>query len=163
MESDLVTQLSQTDTELAKLADDMGININEMSEQERRVFFQVLEEMADTGDSETLDNLYYADYDEVPVDIDTFISDPEYFGAGTEEGNLIYPFWKKELRKIFAPGSKFFEICITGGIGLGKSTIAVIGLGYMLYKLLCLKNPQEYYGLTKSSIIGIAFFNITLD
>jgi hypothetical protein len=52
---------------------------------------------------------------------------------------------------------------LTGGIGLGKSTIADIGLAYILYKLLCLKNPQEYYGLNSTATIAVAFFNITLS
>ena len=31
----------------------------------------------------------------------------------------------------------------------------------MLHRLLCLKNPQQYYGLTKSSIMTVNFFNVT--
>lgn len=46
---------------------------------------------------------------------------------------------------------------------LGKSTIADIGLAYILYKLLCLKNPQEYYGLNATATIAVAFFNLTLS
>ncbi|WJZ23479.1 intein splicing region protein [Listeria phage LIS04] len=155
-------KLDLADPTLQSLVADMGIDPSAMSDQEKRVLIQVLQEMSE-GNSDTLSSLWSADYDETPVDIDTFIENDEYFGRSTDYGNLIYPFWRKELRRIFAPGNKVYEVCVTGGIGLGKSTIAVIGLGYSLHKLLCLRSPQEYYGLTKSSIIGIAFFNITLD
>lgn len=36
-------------------------------------------------------------------------------------------------------------------------------MAYVLHKLLCLKNPQKYYGLNKSSIMTINFFNINLQ
>lgn len=48
-------------------------------------------------------------------------------------------------------------------IGTGKSTNAVLGLAYILYRLMCLKDPQRYYRLAKGSVIVIAFFNNTLD
>ncbi|AMM44821.1 hypothetical protein SP15_022 [Bacillus phage SP-15] len=111
---DLIQILQSEDSQLAKLAADMGIDPKSMTEEERRVLIQILQEMATDGDSETLNSLFYADYDEVPVDIDTFIEDPEYFGNGTDQGKLIYPFWRKELRKIFAPGNKYFEVCLSG-------------------------------------------------
>ena len=64
------------------------------------------------------------------------------------------------MRKWFAPGAPYMEVVLSGSIGVGKTTIADIGLCYLLYKLLCLKNPQEYYGLTKSSIMTVAFINV---
>lgn len=52
---------------------------------------------------------------------------------------------------------------LSGAIGLGKSTIATVGLAYVLYKLLCLKDPAAYYKLTRGSKVAIAIFNISLD
>lgn len=48
-------------------------------------------------------------------------------------------------------------------IGVGKTTIAILGMTYCLYSLMCLKNPQAYYGLQGNSKIVFAFFNINLD
>lgn len=157
-----LNRLLQSDA-VQEIARDLGYDLMSMSEEEKQIFFKILREMIEKGESETLTSLWYEDYEEIPVDIDTFIEDPEYLGNSTDRGRLIYPYWRDVLRKIFAPGAKYYEVAITGGIGLGKTTIAVIGLCYMLHKLLCLRDPQAYYGLTKSSVIGIAFFNVSMD
>ena len=44
-----------------------------------------------------------------------------------------------------------------------NSTIAVIILLYMLYRLLCLKNPYTYYGLQEIDKITISLMNITIE
>lgn len=51
----------------------------------------------------------------------------------------------------------------SGSIGAGKTQTAVVALCYLLYKLLCLKDPIGYYQLNKNSEIVFAFINITLD
>lgn len=48
-------------------------------------------------------------------------------------------------------------------IGSGKSTCAIICMAYILYKLLCLRDPAAYYKLTKGSRIALAFFNLSID
>ena len=53
---------------------------NNLSPEERKVALQVLQEMAATGESDTLNDLKYSDFEEVPVDIDTFLDDDDYFG-----------------------------------------------------------------------------------
>lgn len=42
-----------------------------------------------------------------------------------------------------------------------NSSIAIVGLAYELYKLMCLKNPQRYWGTNKT--IFVAFFNNNLE
>lgn len=152
------------DAQLMNMALNPDINIpelNKLSESERKILIDMVNELQATGSSDTLKSIWYEDYDEVPVDIDTFIDDERYLGNAL--GNTVYPYWRKVLREIFKPGAKYFEVVFTGAIGVGKSTVADIGIAYTLYKLLCLKNPQSYYGLTKSSIMTINFFNVSLD
>ena len=48
----------------------------------------------------------------------------------------------------------FSEALITGGIGIGKTTIASIVLPYLCHWVLCLKNPQEYFDLLPGSRIA---------
>lgn len=48
-------------------------------------------------------------------------------------------------------------------ITIGKSTIAVIGMSYVLYNIMCLKSPQTFYDLQPSDKIVFSFFNINLD
>ncbi|MGE0342563.1 MAG: hypothetical protein AB7O86_05805 [Porticoccaceae bacterium] len=43
---------------------------------------------------------------------------------------------------------------ITGGIGIGKTTIASIVLPYLAHWVLCLKDPQDFYGLLPGSRIA---------
>lgn len=43
---------------------------------------------------------------------------------------------------------------ITGGIGIGKTTIASIVLPYLTHWVLCLKDPQDFYGLLPGSRIA---------
>lgn len=134
-----------------------------LSEEERLATIKILKDLSEKGKSKTLDKLYYADFEEVPVDIDTFIESDEYIGWFTNNGKDIYPYWREQLRNIFNKGKSYSEIALTGSIGIGKSTIAVIGLAYCLYRLMCLKDPHDYYHIGKGGYIYIVFFNLTLQ
>lgn len=134
-----------------------------LTPEEVDAFKQILFELNEDEKSVTLNYLYGIDYEEVPVDIDTFVENEDYLGGVFNKGKGIYPYWRDVLRKIFAPDSPYTEIILSGGIGLGKSTIANIGLAYILHHLLCLRRPQRYYGLPDSSWIGIALINLTLE
>ncbi|MDP9013795.1 MAG: hypothetical protein M3O41_14295 [Pseudomonadota bacterium] len=65
-----------------------------------------------------------------------------------------------ELVKIFGdefiPGhiAEYSQALITGGIGIGKTTIASVVLTYMACCTLCLKDPQDYYDLLPGSAIA---------
>lgn len=275
-----------------------------LSPEEQEAVLSILKEYSDSGTSDTLQGIWMSDYEEIPVDIKTFITDPEFLGKifVDDDGNLlIYKFWVDVLSIIFAENSPYFEClsgdtkvklldgssltmkdinnrlkdsndlieiysydrdsqeivpsyikssrmtgvkdiyritldngkyidCTTnhkilmrdgsyktidegltvgdslmpfnhrivsieylrtdevydievpvyhnfclesgaivhncvfsGAIGLGKSTIACVGLAYIIYKLLCLRNPSQYYRLSKKSKIAIAIFNVSLD
>lgn len=136
--------------------------IDDLSDVEYNAFIQILKE-ATEGSKKTINEITYTDYEELPVDIDTFIEDPNYLGRSTDNGKAIYPYWRGILRTVFAEDSQIVEVCETGAIGLGKSTIASIGLAYIMHKLLCLKSPATYYNLLEGSHIAIAIFNIDLS
>lgn len=113
-----------------------------------------------------LKNLWAADYEEIPVSIEEFISNPRYLGSSltNDEGeSLIYDYWHHKLHDIWDPANNYWEIAFSGAIGTGKTTNAVICMAYMLHQLLCLKDPTAYYNLTKGSHIALAFFNIGMD
>jgi hypothetical protein len=42
----------------------------------------MLKEIADKGESKTLEQLKYGDFEEIPVDIHTFLHDKNYLGNG---------------------------------------------------------------------------------
>ena len=103
---------------LKSLLDDPNISLDELdtlTDQERAIIMQIINEYQSDGCSKALKSIWYEDYDEVPVDIDTFIDDPHYFGQVV--GGTIYPYWRNMLREIFAPGAKYFEVifsCLVG-------------------------------------------------
>lgn len=103
-------------------------------------------------------------YEEIPVDIDTFLEDPNYLGGTTNKGKAIYPAWRQAMRDIFKDPYKYTTVILTGCIGSGKSTIGTfIGL-YCLYCLLSLRDPHSFFGIeaTQNNIMFI-FNNLTLS
>lgn len=118
---------------------------------------------------EQIDDLFWEDlsplYDQRPVDIDTFIESPYYLGEHLEDPNTglckIYPFWREKLREIYPSPyyNRYDEVLVMLGIGNGKSTISNISCLYEIYKLLCIKDPQSYYKLMKSTIITFVIFS----
>ena len=123
------------------------------------------------GDLENLtdDDLYqvllmYGNYEEIPVDIETFLDDPQYLGNYFgDEG--VYPFWRNVLKQIYpTPFSRdYWLIGLRGGIGVGKTSAACIGMLYDAYRLLCLKIPQKSFpGLLPTTRLVFAIFNSTL-
>lgn len=144
-----------------------GLELNEtlldsVTPEEKEVIMQILQD-AKSGDTSIYSQILEEDYEEIPVDIDTFVEDNMYIGKTTRQGTTIYPYWRRVLREIFDPKNHYTEIVLTGAIGLGKTTIAIIGMTYILYRLLCLKNPQEFYNLQGNSTIVLAFFNVNLE
>lgn len=138
-----------------------------LSEEEKKIALKVLSDMKD-GDEELYNKLKYADYKEMPVDISTFIHDKQYLGNALydAEGRFtLFPYWEEKLKEIFPNNidTAFNTIILTGGIGLGKSTVAVICLLYMLHRLLCLNDPYLHYGMQVVDKISISLMNITIE
>lgn len=146
-------------------------NINEeqfkgLSKKEKEYALKILEEFAKQGKSDTYNDLVNADYNEVPVDIITFISNDNYLGQAwkDKQGNLkLYPFWQEQLKELFPDNltTKYNHAIFSGARGLGKSEMMVtIGL-YLMYRLMCLKDPHEYLHLKPTEKVAFAFMNIT--
>ena len=142
--------------------------LENLSEQEKSAVLEILNQITKTGSSSKLDNILNEDWDEIPVDIHTFLHDKRYLGNAlydNEQRFTIFPYWESKLEEIFPDNisTRYNTIILTGAIGLGKSTIAVICLLYLLYRLLCLKDPYLYYGLQPIDKITISFLNITIE
>lgn len=148
--------------------DEINNRLKGLSEEERKVALEILKQYEKNGKSDLYNSLKYADYDEIPVDIETFLHNKEYLGNALydQDGRFtLFPYWEEKLKEIFPDSTttKYNTIVFTGAIGLGKSTIAVICLLYLLYRLLCLKDPYLYYGLQPIDKISISLMNITLE
>ena len=147
---------------------DWASKLNSLTPEERAAAIKILKQVAETGQSVLLEDLKYSDFEEIPVDIDTFLHDKKYLGNGLydQDGRFtLFPYWEEKLHEIFPTNitTAFNTIILTGSIGIGKSTLAVICLLYMLYRLLCLKDPYLYYGMQPIDKITISLMNITIE
>lgn len=102
----------------------------------------------------------YASGDEVweekPVDINTFIDSPDYLNiSGT-----VYPGIRKLLHDFLQLDEKtgwikYNECIIIAGQGSGKSSFVAIVTVYLVYILLCMREPQRFFNLSLNSRIQI--------
>ena len=127
------------------------------------MLLKILEELGDKGYSETLEKIYLVDFKEVPVGIDRFLCDPEYLGASNDCGNQIYPGWWDAYYSVFDSQKDVYEVVLSGATRIGKTSSAVSMMCYMLYLLMCYRNPQKYFKLKEVSRATIAFANLTKD
>lgn len=146
----------------------IGNGLDDLTEEEKAVALSILREYSERGISDTYNDMLWTDWDEIPVNIDTFLHEKQYLGNALydQEGRFtLFPYWEEKLKEIFPDNitTKYNTVIFTGAIGLGKSTIAVICLLYLLYRLLCLKDPYLYYGLQPIDKITISLMNITLE
>ena len=149
---------------------DFNYNLSELdklSDKEKEYALKILQELSETGKSKKYDDLLYADYEEIPVDIETFLHDPMYLGKGLtdEEGRFtVFPYWVNMLKQLFPTNidTNFSTLILSGSIGIGKSFVADIAIIYMLYRVLCLKDPYTHFGLQPIDTITFSFMNITL-
>lgn len=147
--------------------------LDSLSPEERKLALEILNELSKEGKSEILDDLQYEDFEEVPVDIMTFISDERYLGRGLylvddvtgERKCTVFPYWIETLKDIFPDNltTKYNTIILSGSIGLGKSFIAVIIQLYLLYRMMCLKDPYSTYKMQPIDKITFSMLNVTLD
>ena len=154
---------------LLKKPQDLDLSaLDKLTPEERSLALSILQEYSVAGKSQKLNDLLLNDYEEIPVDIDTFLHDPKYLGNGLidKEGRFtVFPYWVKTLKKIFPTNidTAYNTLILTGGIGLGKSFIAVLCELYLLYRMICLKDPYTHYGLQPIDKITFSLINITLD
>lgn len=130
---------------------------------EQTILRQILEEVAIHGESQTYRDIWLADFKEVPVSIDQFISDPYYMGKVNRNGEAVYPFWRYTVKDIFEHGNQYNEIALSGATRIGKTSTAIIILAYMLYKLMLYRNPHEYFQKKEVSKFTVGFANLTKD
>jgi len=107
-----------------------------------------------------LEYMYKLDYKERPVSIRRFICEDRFLGKSTAGGKAVYDVWKRELDNIFSE-DKWYLVVLTGAIGIGKTFADMVGIAYVMYRILCLKEPWSFFGLASGSKMSIAFFNLT--
>lgn len=142
--------------------------LNNLSPQEREYALKVLGEYAN-GSNKLLNELKYAEYSEIPVDIETFLTDDRYLGQAWKDagGNLkLYDFWMERMKELFPNNidTAYNTLLESGARGAGKSEIACGCVGtYLMYRVMCMKNPLEFFHLKPTEKICFAFLNIKLE
>jgi len=122
-----------------------------------------------------LDALSGDEFDETPVPIEQFVTDKAYLGlpplsenqytmikASTQiykQDTLIRIYGEDEGRKIFKQTCN--EIIMQLGKGSGKDYTSTIACAYVVYLLLCLKDPAVYFGKPPGDAIDI--INIAIN
>jgi hypothetical protein len=113
---------------------------------------------------------------EVPVDAKTFVEGEEYLGQPplsdiqydiVEAMSQIYR--KEDLIEIMGEekGAQYYEkytkneIILQLGKGSGKDFTSTVACSYIVYKLLCLKDPAKYFG--KPSGDAIDLINVAIN
>jgi hypothetical protein len=109
-------------------------------------------------------------FEETPVDVKTFVNSPDYLGQPllsdiqyevVEAMSQIYR--EPELQTILGTveGTRHYkkytknELILQLGKGSGKDYMSTIGCAYIVYKLLCLKDPARYFGKPPGDAIDI--------
>jgi hypothetical protein len=89
-------------------------------------------------------------WDERPVGVRRFVQDESYLGLG----DSVYPVVLDTLSRVFR--GRYQEAVLCWGIGSGKSFACTLALLYRLYRTLCLRHPQQQFGLAEGSQIVLA-------
>ena len=91
--------------------------LSSLTAEEREAVHKILAEVSENGKSDQLTDLYYEDYEEIPVDLETFLCDDMYLGNYTNHGKDIYDTWRKELKYVHNPINFVDQWAITGSTG----------------------------------------------
>ena len=109
-------------------------------------------------------------FEETPVDVKTFVEGEDYLGQPplsdiqydiVEAMSQIYK--EAELQELMGTveGTKHYkkytknELILQLGKGSGKDFVSTVACAYVVYKLLCLKDPARYYGKPTGDAIDI--------
>lgn len=92
-----------------------------------------------------------------PVGIRQFIEDKFYL----DMRGVLYPIVLDEIEEMNS--GTYVEAVLTGAIGTGKTTIALVATAYQLYLLSCYESPHEMFGIDPSSEILIIFQSINAN
>jgi hypothetical protein len=125
--------------------------------------------------ADLIDMLDGEEFDEKPVDLKTFATHPEYLGLPPlseyqytliekssqiyKESTLIKLFGEEEGKIRFKQTAN--EVVAQLGKGSGKDYCSTIAVSYIVYLLLCLKDPATYYGKPPGDSIDI--INIAIN
>jgi hypothetical protein len=115
-----------------------------------------MDEVAKDGDIEHL--LELTRYVRGVVPLDEFLHSPTYMGI---EENELYPGVLETLEAL--ESEKYVECVLKGAIGGGKTTASHLGMARDIYKISCMRNPQQTFGVQQHSSIVFTIQSVRLS
>lgn len=122
----------------------------------REQYGHAMTEVAKDGDLTHM--LELARYKRGLADLDEFLYSPTYLGV--EDGEL-YPGVLETLEAL--DGEQYVECVMKGAIGGGKTTTANISMIRQIYKISCMRNPQQTFGVQQHSSIVFTIQSVRLN
>lgn len=128
---------------------------------------EILKKLDEHASIKEIENIIYSIrkefYEDKPVDIETFITDPYFLGESLN--GILYPIWLNLLKSVHPSPfvNTFYEIILEAPLGSGKSYVGCISILYEIYKLILLCEPQLFYNLDTGTKIYFIIFSVTLD
>lgn len=114
-----------------------------------------------TSDEKVLVFLKLKGFTHRPPTIERLYSDEYYLGGEDffDGGRVIFDFWKEGLKKIVPSEvtTKYPLLCLSGAIGIGKSTVSKLLLANTISRISCMSNPWRTFGLGKKPLSTIIF------
>lgn len=96
-----------------------------------------------------------------PPTIERLYQDEYYLGGQEffDHGDIIFPFWKDGLNNIFPNEVTTSKplLCLSGAIGIGKSTVSKLAMANTLARLSCMINPWKTFKLAPKPLSFIIF------
>jgi len=133
----------------------MTIDLDSLNAFEREYMKEMMR-LIDKGDMSLVNDLYADDYKFPLVTPKEFLEDPIYTG---DFGMQMYPKLKDDFARLFTTYG-IIEVILAGSQRWGKNYFAENSCLKMLYDILALKKPQEYFKISTSTDIYVAVFSI---
>jgi len=137
-----------------------------LTELEQRLYEELAAEIR-AGRLDADAGLWSLDFIKEPPSMETFLLDDYYLGKswrpikGENEG--IWPAWLELLSKDLNLSSRIHNLVITGSLGIGKTSIMVAVILYRICLATHLKNPQNFFGLSRNSNIVYNLLSVTKE
>jgi len=109
-------------------------------------------------------------FEEIPVDVKEFVESPDYLGQpvlSETQYDIVRAmsqiYYKEDLERVMGAteGAQYHkkytknEAILQLGKGSGKDFVSTVAVAFIVYKLLCLKDPARYYGKPAGDAIDI--------
>jgi hypothetical protein len=137
-----------------------------LTEVEQKLYEELAAQVR-AGDLKADGELWRLDFIKEPPSMEKFLMDDYYLGKswrpvpGENEG--IWPAWLDILTNQLNLSSKIHNLVITGSLGIGKTSVMVTLILYRIAIAVHLKNPQNFFGLSRNSNIVYNMLSVTKE